>query len=87
MALAMPMITSQGLTLIGISLSNLDDDADFQLALPFDRQPAGALDAQPDALFATDSDPVPSPAPYCSAATRACPSRCSPTSARRDYYS
>ena len=50
LALATPMITSQGITLLGISLSNLADDTDFQLTLPFERQPAGALDASLDAL-------------------------------------
>ena len=50
LALATPMITSQGITLLGISLSNLADDTDFQLTLPFERQPDGALDASLDAL-------------------------------------
>jgi DNA polymerase-4 len=48
MATAMPMIRRQGLTLIGVSLSNLDDDDAIQLALPFDRHDAGALDATLD---------------------------------------
>jgi DNA polymerase-4 len=48
MAAAMPMIRRQGLTLIGVSLSNLDDDDAIQLALPFDRHDAGALDATLD---------------------------------------
>jgi DNA polymerase-4 len=34
---AMPMISAQGITLIGLTLSNLDDDAAVQLALPFGR--------------------------------------------------
>ena len=50
LALATPMITSQGITLLGISLSNLADDTDFQLTLPIERQPEGALDASLDAL-------------------------------------
>jgi DNA polymerase-4 len=50
LALATPMITSQGITLLGVSLSNLADDTDFQLTLPFERQPEGALDASLDAL-------------------------------------
>ncbi len=50
LALATPMITSQGITLLGIALSNLADDTDFQLTLPFERQPEGALDASLDAL-------------------------------------
>jgi DNA polymerase IV len=48
--LALPMIVNHGITLIGIALSNLADDTDFQLVLPFERQPAGALDASLDAL-------------------------------------
>ena len=45
LAAAMPLIESEGLTLIGIALANLDDDGAVQLALPFDRQRAEALDA------------------------------------------
>jgi DNA polymerase-4 len=47
---AMPMIESQGLTLVGFSLGNLDDDGAIQLSLPFDGQRAGALDATLDSL-------------------------------------
>jgi DNA polymerase-4 len=50
LSIAMPMIESQGVTLVGITLSNLADDTDSQLVLPFERQPAGALDASVDAL-------------------------------------
>jgi DNA polymerase-4 len=50
LALATPMIESRGITLVGIALSNLADDSDVQLVLPFERQPAGALDASLDAL-------------------------------------
>ena len=45
LAAAMPLIESQGLTLIGIALANLDDDGAVQLALPFDRRRDEALDA------------------------------------------
>jgi DNA polymerase IV len=45
LATAAPLIESQGITLIGIALSNLDDDYAIQLALPLDRQRASALDA------------------------------------------
>ncbi|MGH2663444.1 MAG: DNA polymerase IV [Actinomycetota bacterium] len=45
---ATPMIERQGLTLIGVTLSNLDDDGAIQLALPFDRRSVGALDATLD---------------------------------------
>jgi DNA polymerase-4 len=44
---AMPTIESQGLTLVGVALSNLEDDRAVQLALPVDRQ-SGALDATLD---------------------------------------
>ena len=45
---AMPVIERQGLTLVGVSLGNLEDDRAIQLALPFDRQRSGALDAATD---------------------------------------
>ncbi len=45
---AMPTIERQGLTLVGISLGNLDDDGAVQLALPFRRASGGALDATLD---------------------------------------
>jgi DNA polymerase IV len=40
LAAAMPMIDRQGLTLLGIALSNLQDDGAIQLALPFDHRTA-----------------------------------------------
>jgi DNA polymerase-4 len=48
LAAAMPMIERQGITLVGVSLSNLTDDGAVQLALPFERQRALALDATID---------------------------------------
>jgi len=42
---AMPMMHRAGLTLVGITLSNLDDDTAIQLPLPFDRRSTNALDA------------------------------------------
>jgi DNA polymerase-4 len=42
-----PMIEGQGITLIGIAVSNLDNDDAVQLALPFDGH-GGALDATLD---------------------------------------
>jgi DNA polymerase-4 len=48
LATAMPMIQSQGITLVGVTLSNLDDDSAIQLALPFDRPFAHAIDAALD---------------------------------------
>jgi DNA polymerase-4 len=50
LAAASPMIRRQGLTLVGVSLANLHDDDAIQLALPFDRHRAGALDATLDEL-------------------------------------
>ena len=52
LAVAMPLIERQGLTLVGVALTNLDDDGAIQLALPFDRfsDSAGALDATLDRL-------------------------------------
>jgi DNA polymerase-4 len=46
LAAAMPMIARQGITLVGISLGNLEDDSAIQLALVFDRE--SALDAALD---------------------------------------
>jgi DNA polymerase-4 len=45
---ARPMIERQGLTLVGLSVSNLDDAAAVQLALPFHRSSGSALDAALD---------------------------------------
>jgi DNA polymerase-4 len=48
LAASMPMIEGQGLTLVGISLTNLANDRPIQLLLPFHRQLAEALDAALD---------------------------------------
>jgi DNA polymerase-4 len=48
LASAMPMIERRGLTLVGIAVANIEDDAAVQLALPFDRHSGGALDAALD---------------------------------------
>jgi DNA polymerase-4 len=50
LAAAAPTIRRQGLTMVGVSLANLHDDDAVQLALPFDRHRAGALDATLDEL-------------------------------------
>jgi DNA polymerase-4 len=50
LAAATPLIRRQGLTLVGVSLANLHDDGAIQLALPFDRQRAAALDVTLDDL-------------------------------------
>jgi DNA polymerase IV len=48
LATAMPTIETQGLTLVGVAVANLDDDHAVQLALPIDRRSGGALDAALD---------------------------------------
>jgi DNA polymerase IV len=53
---ALPLIEQQGITLVGISLGNLENDDAIQLALPLDRQ--RALDATLDEVrdrFGSDS--------------------------------
>ena len=57
MACAMPVIEERGLTLVGLSVANLDDDGIVQLTLPFGR-PIEALDSAVDAVrerFGTDA--------------------------------
>ena len=48
LAASMPEIAVHGLTLIGISLSNLADDCPIQLVLPLDGREAGGLDTAVD---------------------------------------
>ncbi|MET0144645.1 MAG: DNA polymerase IV [Ilumatobacteraceae bacterium] len=45
---ARPMIEARGVTLVGLAVSNLDDDGTIQLTLPFDRAGAGRLDSALD---------------------------------------
>ncbi len=55
---AMPIIRDRGCTLVGLSLSNLDDHDNIQLTLPFDTDHAEELDATMDLLkerFGRDS--------------------------------
>jgi DNA polymerase-4 len=47
---AWPLIEARGLTLIGIAVSNLVEDRDVQLALPFDAGAGPALDAALDTV-------------------------------------
>jgi DNA polymerase-4 len=47
---AMPMIEHRGLTLVGLAVSNLDDDDAVQLALALDRHSGNALDVALDTL-------------------------------------
>ena len=48
LAASAPMTKTRGLTLVGISVANLDDDATLQLPLPLGRGDHGALDAAMD---------------------------------------
>jgi DNA polymerase-4 len=52
LANTMPMIERQGITLVGISVANLENDDAVQLALPFDRWSGGALDEALDEVRA-----------------------------------
>ena len=45
---AMPMIESEGLTLVGVAVANLDDADAVQLTLPFEPRSASALDTALD---------------------------------------
>ncbi|GAA1998581.1 DNA polymerase IV [Nakamurella flavida] len=45
-----PMILDRGLTLIGVSVGNLDSDGETQLALPFDQADGTALDTAMDVV-------------------------------------
>jgi DNA polymerase-4 len=45
-----PLIEQKGLTLVGVSVANLDDASAIQLTLPFDGHPTDALDATLDEL-------------------------------------
>jgi DNA polymerase IV len=50
LAAAMPMIRRQGITLIGVTLGNLDAGSAVQLALPFERPRSYAVDAVVDGV-------------------------------------
>jgi DNA polymerase-4 len=50
LAAAAPMIRQQGLTLVGVSVGNLEDDRGLQLPLPLDPRDDGALDAAVDEI-------------------------------------
>jgi DNA polymerase-4 len=47
---ALPMIEQRGVTLVGMAVSNLDDDDTVQLALPLDRHSGSALDVALDTV-------------------------------------
>jgi DNA polymerase IV len=48
LAVAMPLIEERGLTLVGLSVANLEHELPAQLALPFERRSLEALDAALD---------------------------------------
>ena len=50
LAAAMPLVERQGLTLVGVTLANLEDDGAVQLALPLEDHRATALDVALDGL-------------------------------------
>jgi DNA polymerase IV len=50
LATASPMIERKGLTLVGLSVANLDNDDAVQLVLPFERHSCAALDAALDEI-------------------------------------
>ncbi len=50
LAASVPLIEQQGLTLVGISVANLDDERAVQLTLPFDDDGARALDLALDGV-------------------------------------
>ena len=50
LAIAMPLIEAGGITLVGISVANLEDARAIQLALPVDAYDAGALDSALDGV-------------------------------------
>lgn len=49
---AWPLVAERGITLLGVSLAELHDDASAQLALPFDARSGPALDSALDAVHA-----------------------------------
>jgi DNA polymerase IV len=48
LAAAAPLVEARGLTLVGISVANLENDGSVQLPLPFDRRSGADLDAALD---------------------------------------
>jgi DNA polymerase-4 len=55
---AQPLIAAQGITMIGISVGNLENEAALQLALPFDKAANNELDSALDQVkdkFGTDA--------------------------------
>ena len=52
LAAAMPMIERRGITLVGVTVSNLEDGGMLQLALPIDRHGSNAIDVAVDEVRA-----------------------------------
>jgi DNA polymerase IV len=50
LAAATPTIERRGLTLVGVAVTNLENDSPFQLALPFDRRCTIAVDLAVDEI-------------------------------------
>src|ERR671931_192139 len=50
LAAALPEIERDGLTLVGVTVANLENDHAVQLPLPFDPRSGGALDAAIDTI-------------------------------------
>jgi DNA polymerase-4 len=50
LATAMPTIEREGVTLVGVSVANLDNDGPLQLMLPLERYDGDALDTALDAV-------------------------------------
>jgi DNA polymerase-4 len=58
LAASTPLIQHQGITLLGLTVANLDDSGVVQLTLPFDRNSQSALDSTLDdvrARFGSDA--------------------------------
>ena len=82
---AMPLIERQGLTLVGIAVAEPRRRRRASSStLPFEPAAASALDAALDEVRDRFGSTARSPAPCCSAATRASPCRCFPTDRARD---
>jgi DNA polymerase-4 len=50
LATALPLVERQGITLVGLSLANLENDTAVQLGLPFGRHRGSELDAALDEI-------------------------------------
>ena len=50
LAASLPTIRHRGLTLVGVTIANLDDDLPLQLSLPLDRASSDLLDAALDEI-------------------------------------